>query len=135
MRLLCGQRDYHKDVLSLCDSHPTLVGIVLLCFCLAQAAFAQSRAHGKEDKKKLLVYSNIYVRRDDRKFCQQNKDVDIPRIYSTGNIFVINETKTGGFSRPEIRIELTNIGILNSNLGGPKTISMGVIFQADMLRI
>lgn len=51
MRLLCGQRDYHKDVLSLCDSHPTLVGIVLLCFCLAQAAFAQSRAHGKEDKK------------------------------------------------------------------------------------
>lgn len=76
MRLLCGQRDYHKDVLSLCDLHPTLVGIVLLCFCLAQAAFAQSRAHGKEYKKTIacrcfIVYSNIYVRRDDRKFCQQ----------------------------------------------------------------
>lgn len=92
MRLLCGQRDYHKDVLSLCDLHPTLVGIVLLCFCLAQAAFAQSRAHGKEYKKKLLradvllfIAIFMYVGMTEN-FANKNEDVDIPSIYSTGNI-------------------------------------------------
>ena len=135
--------------------------------CFVVFLFGPSRLRSKQStwqriQKKLLradvllfIAIFMYVGMTEN-FANKNEDVDIPSIYSTGNIvcdlkkeisfcwwaviptksrFQLNETKTGGFSQPEIRIELTNIGILNSNSGGPKTISMGIIFQADMLRI